>query len=45
MNQQGLRARKKRRFVRTTDSRHNQPIAPNLLERDLAPGVLTVLAR
>ena len=38
MNRRGLRARKRRRFVRTTDSRHNQPVAPNLLERDFSPG-------
>lgn len=37
MGQQGLVARKKRRFVRTTDSRHAQPVAPNLLERDFSP--------
>jgi putative transposase len=30
MNEQGLAARKRRRFVRTTDSRHNQPVAPNI---------------
>lgn len=29
----GLRGRKKRGFVRTTDSRHDQPVAPNLLDR------------
>ena len=34
MSQQELAARKKRRFVSTTDSRHNQPVAPNILERD-----------
>jgi putative transposase len=38
MSQQGLAARKKRRFVSTTDSRHNQPVAPNILERDFSPG-------
>ncbi len=38
MSQRGLVARKKRRFARTTDSRHNQPVAPNLLERDFSPG-------
>lgn len=31
---QGLAARRPRRFVRTTDSRHGEPIAPNLLARD-----------
>jgi putative transposase len=34
MRQQGLIVRKKRRFVRTTDSRHDLPIANNLLGRD-----------
>ena len=38
MNEQGLAARKRRRFVRTTDSRHNQPVAPNVLERNFSPG-------
>jgi len=38
MGQQGLCARKRRRFVQTTDSRHTQPVAPNLLERDFSPG-------
>ena len=37
MSQQGLAARKRRRFVRTTDSRHGQPVAPNLLNRDFSP--------
>ena len=35
MKQQGIRAKTKRRFVpRTTNSRHNHPIAPNRLERN-----------
>jgi len=38
MGQQGLCARKKRRFVQTTDSRHTRPVAPNILERDFSPG-------
>jgi transposase InsO family protein len=34
MQQEGLRAKGKRRFVpRTTDSAHDQPIAPNVLNR------------
>ncbi len=33
MQAQGLRARKKRRFQTTTDSRHGLPIAANLLDR------------
>jgi len=38
MGQQRLAARKRRRFVQTTDSRHAQPVAPNLLERNFSPG-------
>jgi putative transposase len=35
MQQHGIRARGKRRFrVTTTDSRHDLPIAPNLLNRN-----------
>ena len=35
MQQHGIRARGKRRFrIATTDSRHGQPIAPNLLDRN-----------
>jgi transposase InsO family protein len=34
MRGMGLAARRKRRFRRTTDSRHGFPIAPNLLARD-----------
>jgi putative transposase len=34
--QLGLRCRQKRRFKATTDSRHNLPVAPNLLERQFA---------
>lgn len=34
MRTQGLAARRRRRFRKTTDSQHTQPIAPNLLERD-----------
>lgn len=36
MRQRGLRGRQKRRFVRTTDSRHDRPIAPNRLARNFA---------
>ena len=32
MREQGLRAREKRRFQRTTDSQHDLPVAPNLLD-------------
>ena len=38
MQKNGIRARGKRRFrVVTTDSRHDLPIAPNLLNRDFSP--------
>jgi len=33
MHHHGIRARQKRRFCRTTDSRHDFPLAPNLLGR------------
>ena len=33
MQQQGLRAREKRRFQTTTDSRHGLPVAANVLDR------------
>jgi transposase InsO family protein len=33
MHQHGIRAKGKRRFKATTDSNHNLPIAPNLLDR------------
>jgi putative transposase len=38
MGEQGLAARRRRRFVATTDSRHQQPVAPNALERRFTPG-------
>lgn len=34
MRENGLVARQKRRFKRTTDSEHHWPVAPNLLEQD-----------
>ena len=34
MRENGLKARQKRRFRRTTDSRHAGPVAPNLLDQD-----------
>jgi transposase InsO family protein len=34
MRKNGIRAKRKRRFVVTTDSRHCLPISPNLLKRD-----------
>ena len=37
MRENGLAARIKRRFTRTTDSEHSHPIAPNLLDRSFNP--------
>ncbi len=37
MNENGIRARHKRRYKATTDSKHNLPVAPNLLDRDFTP--------
>lgn len=37
MRENGIRARHKRRFKVTTDSRHNLPVAPNLLDRNFTP--------
>jgi transposase InsO family protein len=34
MRQEGIVARKKRRFRKTTDSNHKHPIAPNVLARN-----------
>lgn len=34
MQRHGIKARGKRKFVVTTDSKHDLPIAPNLLERN-----------
>ena len=36
MRDNGLRARQKRRFKRTTDSDHAWPMAPNLLDQDFS---------
>lgn len=36
MRENGLSARQKRRFNRTTDSHHTWPVAPNLLDQDFA---------
>ncbi len=40
MRENGLAARQKRRFKRTTDSTHTWPIAPNLLDQDFAAEAL-----
>jgi transposase InsO family protein len=37
MQENDIRAKHKRRFKVTTDSKHNLPIAPNLLERNFMP--------
>ena len=37
MREMGLQARRKRRFMATTDSAHAMPVAPNLLDRDFEP--------
>jgi transposase InsO family protein len=37
MKQHDIKARGKRKFVVTTDSKHNLPIAPNLLNRNFQP--------
>ena len=39
MAQEGLRCRLKRRFARTTDSKHSNNVAPNLVDRDFEPGL------
>ena len=37
MQRHGIKARGKRKFVVTTDSKHDLPIAPNLLDRNFTP--------
>ena len=37
MQENGIKAKHKRRFKVTTDSKHNLPIAPNLLARNFTP--------
>lgn len=37
MRESGLQARRKRRFRRTTDSNHTNPVAPNVVERKFDP--------
>ena len=36
MRDRGIRGCRKRRFVRTTNSNHDDPVAPNVLDRDFA---------
>lgn len=37
MRKNGLKVLRKRRFKKTTDSRHDRPVAPNLLQRSFNP--------
>ena len=37
MRENGIRARHKRRYKATTDSKHALPVAPNVLDRNFAP--------
>ncbi|SOZ71350.1 protein of unknown function (plasmid) [Cupriavidus taiwanensis] len=37
MSKDGIRARHKRRYRVTTDSKHKLPVAPNLLNREFTP--------
>ena len=37
MHQHGIRAKTKRKFVLTTDSKHNLPVAPDLVQRKFNP--------
>jgi putative transposase len=37
MQENDIRAKHKRRFKVTTDSKYNLPMAPNLLERNFTP--------
>jgi transposase InsO family protein len=37
MKKHGIRAKTKRKFRHTTDSKHNLPVAPNLLDRNFSP--------
>jgi len=37
MKQHGIRAKTKRKFVVTTDSRHSLPVAPDLVQRNFTP--------
>jgi len=34
MRERGINAKSKRRKMKTTDSRHDNPVAPNILDRD-----------
>jgi putative transposase len=36
MNEHGIEAKRRRRYRITTQSRHNKPVAPNLLNREFS---------
>jgi transposase InsO family protein len=36
MREAGIRSKMRRKFQRTTDSKHNHPVAPNLLDQDFS---------
>ena len=36
MNKYGLAAKRRKRFVKTTDSKHKEPLAKNILNRDFS---------
>jgi len=38
MREMGLKCKARKRFVATTDSRHNEPAAPNILDRNFTQG-------
>jgi putative transposase len=40
MRQESLQGLRKRRFVRTTDSKHKMPVAGNIVARDFSPEVI-----
>ncbi len=40
MQQHGIRAKTRRKFVVTTDSRHSLPVAPDLVQRRFNPDAL-----
>lgn len=40
MSEEKLRCRLKRRFVTTTNSKHDRPVAPNVLKREFKPGAI-----
>jgi putative transposase len=44
MAQHGIRARHKRKYIATTNSNHDLPVAPNLLERNFNATALVLVA-